>query len=126
MQDTIALSSAEAELKATCKVMVETLGVRELANFMFKTDTDVKHHTDATACLGILKRKGAGSMKHLTVRQLWVQEVMTRPGTTTCKIARAENPADLLCSLPRSTTWQTQLRHAGYMMLKDAPSEGGE
>ena len=33
VQDTIALSSGEAELKATCKGFVEALGVKHLAEF---------------------------------------------------------------------------------------------
>ena len=100
-QDSIALSSAEAELKATCKGLTEALGIREVTEFLMSSENvPIEHYTDASACLGILKRRGAGPVKHLAVKQLWVQEVMTRPGTTCVKVGRSLNPADMLCSIP--------------------------
>ena len=112
MQDTIALSSAEAELKATCKGLSEVLGIRELVQFMTDRPCAVEHLTDASACLGILKRAGCGRIKHLTVRQLWTQEVFRRPHTQTRKIPRVSNPADLLCS---TQTTESQGRNLDLM-----------
>ena len=111
--------------KATCKTLAEALGIRELTNFLLHADTALLHHTDATACLGILKRKGAGSVKHLSVRQLWVQEAMTLPKTSTCKIARAANPADFLCSLPQASSREAHMRATGYAVDGAVPFEGG-
>ena len=71
MQDNIALSSGEAELKATCKGLTEGLGLRELVVFLMQTECVLEHWTDASACVGMLRRAGAGRVKHLTVRQLW-------------------------------------------------------
>ena len=114
LQDSIALSSAEAELKSTCKGVAEALGLSELASFLFKTPCRLEHRTDASACVGILKRRGAGSVKHLSVRQLWVQEIFTRPHMSTKKIPRTENPADLLCSLPSGESLRTHLACMGF------------
>ena len=114
MQDTIALSSAEAELKATCKGLSETLGLRELAEFVTGQPRAVEHLTDASACLGILKRSGAGRIKHLTVRQLWCQEVFRRAQTITAKIPRAENPADLMCSCQTGDGLTQKLASLGF------------
>ena len=115
MQDTIALSSAEAELKATCKGLSETLGLRELAEFVTGQPCAVEHLTDASACLDILKRSGAGRIKHLTVRQLWCQEVFRRAQTSTAKIPRVENPADLLCS---TQTCESLSRNLSLMAIE--------
>ena len=115
MQDTVALSSAEAELKATCKGLSETLGLRELAEFIAGQPCAVIHLTDASACLGILKRAGSGRIKHLTVRQLWCQEVFRRALTSTEKVPRSENPADLLCSVQ---TRESLSRNLGLMAVK--------
>ena len=114
LQDSIALSSAEAELKSTCKGVAEALGLTELATFLFKTPVHMVHRTDASACVGILKRRGAGPVKHLSVRQLWVQEVFTRPNNHTQKIPRAENPADLLCSLPTAESLRVHFETMGF------------
>ena len=112
LQDAVALSSAEAELKSTCKGVAEALGIRELVEFLFGRVCPLTHMTDSSACIGILKRKGSGTVKHLSVRQLWTQEIFRRPCTRTVKIARDENPADLLCSLPSGCTLR---QHLGAM-----------
>ena len=98
-QDSVALSSGEAELKATCKGLSEAVGLREAIEFLFDVPVHLRHNTDASACHGILKRRGAGTLKHLSVRQLWTQEVVRRPLTTTAKIPRANNLADSMCSI---------------------------
>ena len=115
LQDCIALSTGEAELKAICKGTVEGLGLRTLVSFLLGADPPVRHKTDASAAFGVLKRKGAGQLKHLEIRQLWCQEVYRRPGMTTEKVDRANNPADLLCSLP---TMQSLRKHLGALHFR--------
>ena len=114
MQDTIALSSGEAELKATCKGLTEALGLREMVEFLFKRSCHLTHATDASACVGMLRRAGAGRVKHLTVRQLWRQEVFRREDSCTKKIPRAENPADLMCSIQNRDGLTQKLATLGF------------
>ena len=122
-QDTVALSSGEAELKATCKGFVEALGVRHLAEFLNGSPCPFEHLTDAQANLGILRRTGSARLKHLEVRQLWVQEVVNRPLTSTGKVPRHLNPADCLCS-PQSA--ETMAQHMSRMLFTYPPRpEGG-
>ena len=109
MQDAIALSSGEAELKAACKGVQEALGLREALEFLVGHHIPLTHHTDASAAHGIIKRRGAGAVKHLTVRQLWLQEVMKKPGTQSFKIARADNPSDILCSIGNVDSFKRRL-----------------
>ena len=111
-QDTVALSSGEAELKATCKGVAEGLAILELARFLGWPDCPFTHYTDASACAGILRRKGSGSIKHLTVKQLWTQEVFRRKAHVTLKIPRADNMSDALC---RAGTVETLKRHLERM-----------
>ena len=124
LQDTIALSSAEAELKASCKGIAEALALREIIEFLLDEPCQMQHFTDASACVGILKRKGAGPVKHLSVRQLWTQEVFTRPGTTTTKIPRQDNPSDCLCSIPTSETFRVQLGRMNFEVPPGHPRGG--
>ena len=114
MQDTIALSSGEAELKATCKGLTEALGLREVVEFLFSRPCSIVHSTDASACVGMLKRAGAGRVKHLTVRQLWCQEVFRREDTCTRKVSRDDNPADLMCSGQTRETLTAKLAGLGF------------
>ena len=98
-QEAISLSTTEAELRASCKGVMEALGIREMINFLFGTDCELHHFTDASGAFGAIKRRGAGSMKHLTIRELWIQDTMREPFTKCSKIPRSENPADMMCSI---------------------------
>ena len=54
------------------------------------------HSVDACACKGIMIRTGAGKVKHLSTRQLWIQEANRTYGIQIIKIPRDDNVADLL------------------------------
>ena len=58
-----------------------------------------KHLTirgDSTAALGIVAREGCGKVKHLAVKQLWLQERVAGKEVTVLKIPRASNTADAM------------------------------
>ena len=113
-QDCIALSSGEAELKASCKILAEVLGIQSLVEFLYGHKCTIEHLTDAQAALGMLKRAGSGGLKHLCVRQLWVQEIARRPEVTNSKVPRALNPADALCSGHTVQGLSRHMTHMGY------------
>ena len=50
---------------------------------------------DASAALGVVQRKGAGAIRHLETRLLWVQEQEIKKKIEYIKIAGTINPADL-------------------------------
>ncbi len=52
--------------------------------------------TDSRACVGTVQRKGVGKIKHLEVKQLWVQEKVYRGKLKPAKTPRANNPSDAL------------------------------
>ena len=126
IQECIALSSGEAELKAICRGMAEALGIRQVLEFLQGCECPIEHFTDSAAAFGIVKRKGAGAIKHLSVRQLWTQEVFRQPSTSTEQLPRVHNPSDMLCSVSSVESLNRHLRNLGF----DAPavaiaSEGG-
>ena len=94
-QATIALSSAEAELNAVVKATVETIGVIDLYGDIGEKMTG-QVRTDSSAAKGIVSREGCGKLKHLSVKQLWVQEAIDNDKVTLLKVLRAENPSDAL------------------------------
>ena len=72
-QATVALSSAEAELNASIKAAQEGLSLRNLLVEMGE-ECFLELRGDSSANDGIIKRAGAGKVRHLSVRQLWLQE----------------------------------------------------
>ena len=114
LQDGVSLSSGEAELKAVCKALAEGLGVQALAKFLTGAPCALEHLGDASAAYGILLRSGAGSLKHLEVKQLWVQEVARRADVSTIKIPREFNLADAMSSAQTVENLRIQLDRMGY------------
>ena len=94
-QATIALSSAEAELNALVKAISESLGVQNMMKEMGK-DLKFKVLTDSSAANGIVHRLGAGKVKHLEARQLWVQQVVSSKEVIVKKVPRDDNLSDAL------------------------------
>ena len=92
-QANVALSSAEAELNAAVKIITECCGIRNFGKEM-GLDFSVDIKIDSSAAQGILTRRGAGKIKHLEAKQLWVQELITEKKVSSFKIPRAENPSD--------------------------------
>ena len=94
-QQLVALSSAEAELNASIKAGVEAIGVANMADGI-GTPHGVRIMGDASASMGISLRSGAGKVKHLGVRQLWLQERIHNGEITLEKIPRSVNMSDAL------------------------------
>ena len=87
-----------AELKSACKGVSEYILACNVATF-FGQQLDLRRHcVDANACRGIILRQGAGPVKHLDMRQLWIQESVQDYQITVDKIPRNANTADFLCS----------------------------
>jgi len=94
-QNTIAQSSAEAELIATVKAATEALGIISLAADL-GIECSTRMHIDASAALGIVERRGVGRVRHLDVGMLWLQEQQLKQVIHMTKILGTENPADLM------------------------------
>ena len=95
-QDSVTLSSAEAELVALGKLAMEMLGIRSMAHEwrMSPEGTPSKCYADASAALSIAKRQGAGKMRHINVKSLWLQEKRVQDVLKYEKVKGEENPAD--------------------------------
>ncbi len=73
LQSNIALSSCEAEPNAALKGAVEGLNDQRLATSL-GDDLTLELRTDASAARGVIMRQGVGKVRHLQVKQLWLQE----------------------------------------------------
>ena len=57
---------------------------------------EVTVKTDATAAIGICRRRGLGKIRHLAVADLWVQDKLRSKDFNLEKVPGPENPADAL------------------------------
>ena len=94
-QQVVSLSSAEAELHALCKCASEGLAARNMTLEM-NMGLPLRLLTDASAARGIVMRQGAGKVKHLDVKTLWIQERQSTGNLSVAKIPRAANWSDIL------------------------------
>ena len=72
-QSTIALSSWEAELSGIGSGIAEALGFQSWARDM-DCAFPLTVHSDATAAIGIARRRGMRKVRHLDVTDLWIQK----------------------------------------------------
>ena len=56
----------------------------------------VTHTLDSSAAKGVTLRRGSGSVKHLSVKDIWGQEACAKYGITVKKLPREANAADSL------------------------------
>ena len=94
-QTTVALSSAEAELTGICKGASQGLGLKSVAADL-GIDVTLQVMTDATAAIGICRRRGLGKVRDLATADLWVQDRLRKRDFSLEKIPGSENPSDML------------------------------
>ena len=94
-QPGVALSSGEAELNAALKLGCEILGVRQFS-VELGFDYGVHIYGDSSVVKGMLSRKGCGKVKHIEVKQLWLQERVRAGEIDFRKVPRSSNPSDAL------------------------------
>ena len=106
-QTTVALSSGEAELNSALKGGTELIGAQTLM-----AELNISAHPellgDSSACFGTLHREGTGRVKHLEIKQLWLQAKIKEGALTFTKIPREVNAAD---SLAKSWVNADGVRH---------------
>ena len=90
---------------------------------------DVQVHSDATAAIGIARRRGLGKVRHLDCTDLWVQEKVRSGAIKLTKILGTEIPADaftkyLDCPLMDKAMHRLNLHYATGR-AKSAPDTTG-
>ena len=95
LQQSIALSSGEAEYYAAglaaahgieTQHMLEECGIKCRCVVL----------SDSTAALGMCHRLGAGRVRHMEVRFLWLQDIVAKKRVELKKVHGKANPADVL------------------------------
>ena len=120
-QDSVTLSSAEAELVALGKLAAEMLGIRTMGGDwgMVSPKVPSQLYTDASAALSIEKRDGAGKLRHINVRSLWLQQKAARQELSYEKIRGELNPADGLTKHVKQELMDRYAVTTGLRLSKD-------
>ena len=119
-QTTVSLSSGEAELHGICAGVAQGIGLQSICRdlgFEYK----IRIHSDATAAIGIARRRGMGKIRHLDCADLWVQEKIRSSKIVLEKILGAENPADAFTKHVPREMLQKSMAKAGMIYLSGRP-----
>ena len=92
-QETIALSSGELEFYGIVKAAAMGLGMQGLMEDL-GVEVEVQVNTDSSAAKSITARKGAGRVRHIEVRELWVQDRVAKGELKIVKVKGEDNVAD--------------------------------
>ena len=97
-QGAFALSSAEAEFYAMIEAVVRSKGLKNLAKELgFRNVSNVVVlGTDSNAAKSFVCRRGLGKMRHIEIRDLWLQKEVREGRLKIVKVLGSENPADLM------------------------------
>ena len=100
-QGAVALSSAEAEFYAMVEAVTRAKGLMSLASELgFGNLSNVVHlGTDSSAAKSFVCRRGLGKMRHLEIRDLWLQKEVMEGRLEVSKIKGDENPSDLMTKI---------------------------
>ena len=95
------MSSAEAELYAMIEGVTRSKGLHSLASELgFDNISNVVNlMTDSSAAKSFVCRRGLGRMRHLEVRDLWLQKEVNDGKVVVKKVSGTENPADLMTKI---------------------------
>ena len=99
-QATRASSSAEAELYAVVKATSEGIGIKNIMKD-FGRNMGVCILTDASAALGIVRRKSVGRVRHMDTDVLWVQDKSESKEVKHSKIEGQPQPSRLVDQVPQ-------------------------
>ena len=97
-QQAYALSSAEAELYAMVEAVTRSEGLCTLSRELGFTNLDpvLRLGTDSSAAKSFVHRRGLGRMRHLDIRDMWLQKEILDGRLIVDKISGLKNPADLM------------------------------
>ena len=120
-QTTISLSSGEAELHGIAMGCAQALGLQSLLRDL-GWELKIRVLSDATAAIGIARRKGLGKIRHLDCTDLWVQDKIRSKVIELGKVLGADNVADILTKYVDKATLDKALPRMGLHKMAGRPA----
>ena len=124
-QGAVALSSAEAEFYALVEAVLRAKGLVTVAAELGFTSlrTEVKAATDSSAAKSFISRRGLGKMKHIEIRDLWLQEEVLKGLVEVMKVRGTENPADLMTKYLNMTDIKERLAYLNLLLFESGQKD---
>ena len=108
-QGAVALSSAEAEFYAMIEAVIRGKGILNIMKEIgFVITERIQLFTDSSAAKSFVSRTGLGRMKHLEIRDLWLQREVGLGRVLVNKVDGTRNPADLMTKYFKR--WEVEVR----------------
>ena len=120
-QTTISLSSGEAELHGIAYGAAQPLGLQSLLKDL-GWSLKIRVHSDATAAIGICRRKGLGKVRHLDTTDLWIQDKVRGKKLEMVNILGTENPADVLTKYVNRQQMEAAISRMNLRSLAGRPA----
>ena len=124
-QTTLALSSGEAELHGIAAGMAQAIGIQTILRDL-GFNVKIMIHSDATAAIGIARRKGMGKIRHLDVSDLWIQDKIRSGAIGLSKVDGSKNPADALTKYVDAGILQRSMTSLGLEVRQGRPEAAPE
>ncbi len=113
----MALSSDEAEFYAMIEAIVRAKGVLNVMKEIGFVISDlIQLFTDSSAAKSFVSRRGLGKMKHLEIRDLWLQREVGLGKVIVNKVDDPRNPADLMTKILKRSEIDSRLKLMGIRM----------
>jgi len=118
-QGAVALSSAEAEFYAVIEGVTRAKGLTSLCRELgYGNLSDMcKCNIDSSAAKSFINRRGLGKMRHIDIRDLWLQKEAREGRLLMSKVPGEENPADLMTKILNKSEICERLRGMGIAVV---------
>ena len=95
-QAVTALSSGEAEFYAMIEGGTRGIGLKNMLNELGGQFAEVELFTDSSAAKGFSSQRGLSKIRHIDVKDLWLQDAVKEQRIKLRTVPGTENPADVL------------------------------
>ena len=85
-------------------------------------DIEVHLHSDATAAIGIARRKGLGKIRHLDCTDLWIQDKIRSKKLKLSKVLGTDNMADVLTKYVDKKTMDAAIAQMNLIRKSSRPA----
>ena len=116
------MSSAEAEYYALVEGSVRSLGLQSMMQEL-GLKKQIFLYTDSSAAQSFSSQRGLGRMRHIEVKQLWLQEAVCRDRIRLVKVKGEENPADVFTKFLSSEGTEVQCGRMSVELVKTSDQD---
>ena len=117
-QPSIAMSSAEAEYYALVEGATRSLGLQSMMREL-GLRKNIVVQTDSSAAKSFASQRGLGRMRHIEVKDLWLQEAICRSRLRVIKIRGEENPADVFTKYLSAADTELQCARMNVELVRE-------